>query len=104
MRTLLIAVACLGCASRLTAQEDKAEKYRPTIDKGLAWLIKQQAKDGSWAADGGTYTTATTAMAGMALLADGQTLEEGKYRDNLRRALDWFLKQKPKDKRYASVL
>lgn len=104
MRSFLIAVICLGIGSGLHAQEGKADKYQGTIDKGLAWLIKQQAKDGSWAANGGTYTTSTTALAGMVLLADGNTLEEGKHRDNLKRALDWFLKQKSKEKRYAGVL
>jgi hypothetical protein len=35
--------------------DDVPEKYRPTAQKGLDWLVKQQNKDGSWAAAGGLY-------------------------------------------------
>ena len=32
-----------------------------------------------------------TALAGMALLMEGSTLREGKYSDNIRKAVDWLM-------------
>ena len=32
-----------------------------------------------------------TALAGMALLMEGSTIREGKYADNIRRAVDWLM-------------
>jgi hypothetical protein len=77
-------------------------KYRPAIDKGLSWLVKQQKRDGRWEANRGTYPTAMTSLAGLALLSQGSTLREGKYRDNLRKATDWLLEQSRPDGLLAS--
>lgn len=70
---------------------DIPKKYRSAIDKGLTWLAKQQHKDGHWSAEGDQYPTAMTGLAGMALLAEGSTVATGKYKDNLRRAVDWLV-------------
>jgi hypothetical protein len=67
--------------------------YRPAVDKGLAWLIKQQQGDGRWDAKGDGYPTAMTALAGLALLMEGSTLREGTYRAQLQKATDWLLAQ-----------
>jgi hypothetical protein len=83
--------------------QDGQDQYQPAIDKGLAWLAKQQGKDGSWDADG-PFQTANTAFAGMAFLAEGTTTSDGKYKANLRRALAWFAKQKPDEAKYRGVL
>lgn len=66
-------------------------EYREMIKKALDWLVKQQAKDGHWEAFGGQYPITMTALGGMALLMEGSTLREGKYRDNLRRAVDFLM-------------
>jgi hypothetical protein len=65
-------------------------QYRPAIDKGLGYLAKMQKKDGHWEADGGQYPHAITAMAGMVMLMEGSTLDDGKYADSIRRAVDWL--------------
>jgi hypothetical protein len=67
--------------------------YQSAINQGLEWIAKTQARDGHWDANGGQYPTAMTGLAGMALLAEGSTLREGKYALNLRRAVDWFLER-----------
>jgi hypothetical protein len=66
---------------------------RAAIDKGLAWLVKEQQRDGHWELQGGQYPTAMTGMAGLALLLDGNTPSQGRYKDNVRRATEYLLNQ-----------
>src|SRR6516165_656861 len=61
-------------------------------DRGLEWLAKQQFRDGHWEAAGGQFSSAMTGVAGTTLLMEGSTLREGKYADNIRRAVDWLLR------------
>jgi hypothetical protein len=72
------------------AEEIPAE-FRPCVDRGLAWLAKSQGKDGRWEETGGQYPTAMTALAGMCFLMEGSTLAAGRYRESVRRAVDWLL-------------
>ncbi len=67
------------------------QEYRKTIRKGLDWLAKNQSKDGHWAATGGQYPVAMTALAGMAMLMEGSTIRQGKYATNLQLATDWLM-------------
>jgi hypothetical protein len=69
------------------------EKYRDTVRKGLEYLAKQQFKDGHWGANGDQYPVSMTALAGMALLMEGSTIREGKYRHNILRAADWLMER-----------
>jgi hypothetical protein len=71
-----------------TAEEQTAEMVR----RGLQWLAKNQHRDGYWAAQN-NYRTAMTGLAGLALLAEGSTTAEGKYADNLRRAVRYLVGQ-----------
>jgi hypothetical protein len=71
--------------------EDVPEKYRPTVAKGLGYLVKQQQRDGHWGAHGDAYPVAMTALSGMALLMEGSTVNQGKYADSIRRAVDWLM-------------
>jgi len=73
--------------------EDKALKKRTeeAIEKGLEWLKKTQAQDGHWEAQGGQYPTTMTALAAMCFLMEGSTLKEGKYSDQIQKAVNWFL-------------
>ncbi len=74
------------------ADEKKAKKdVEAAIEKGLDYLKKTQAQDGHWEAQGGQYPTSMTAVAGMAFLMEGSTLKEGKYCDQVKKAVDWFL-------------
>jgi hypothetical protein len=67
------------------------------IQKGLAYLARTQARDGSWRAGGGamggmgSYPGAMTALAGVALMAGGNTPHQGQYAPNVRRAVDYVL-------------
>jgi hypothetical protein len=73
-----------------------------SLNKGLVWIASAQLANGGWGA--GTHSRqdiydphavpadpATTALVGMALLRNGNTLKKGKYAPNLSKALDFLL-------------
>ncbi|WP_238602533.1 prenyltransferase/squalene oxidase repeat-containing protein [Fimbriiglobus ruber] len=92
-RLALAFAALAAVAVPATAQEGGKKKMDvdAIVDRGLEWLKKTQAPDGHWEAQGGQYPTSMTAMAGMCMLMHGSTLREGKYCDNIVKAVDWFM-------------
>jgi hypothetical protein len=82
---LLLFVAKPGRGDEIPAE------YRNAINKGLEWLAKNQHKDGHWAELGEQYPMTMTALGGMAMLMEGSTIREGKYKDHIRRAADWLM-------------
>jgi len=93
-RTLLLspfALAGLSAVPSFGEEPRKKIDVDTTVDKGLEWLKRNQAADGHWDANGGQYPTTMTALAGMAFLMEGSTLKEGKYSDQLVKAVNWFL-------------
>ncbi len=72
-------------------------KYQKTVDQGLEWLAKQQKKDGRWVGLDGAYPIPMTALAGLALLAEGSTPTQGKYQKHLDKAVEYLLDQAQKD-------
>lgn len=86
-----LAGAAGGLAAPAVAQPRKQTDVEATIDKGLEYLKRIQSGDGHWEATGGQYPTSMTGMAGMAMLMEGSTVREGKYSDQLRKAVNWFL-------------
>jgi prenyltransferase beta subunit len=67
------------------------EKYRDVVKKGLEYVAKQQNRDGHWEGNGGSYPTTITALCGMDLLMEGSTIRNGKYAENIRKAVDWIM-------------
>ncbi len=67
------------------------QKNQPHIDRGLAWLAQQQKRDGHWEANEGHYPIAMTALAGLAFLAEGSTIRQGRYAENIDKAVDFLL-------------
>ncbi len=94
---MLMAWAILYTAPAGLAQEAGTKKKNADVDvmvdKGLGWLKKTQAPDGHWEAAGGQYPTTMTALAGMCMLMEGSTLREGKYSENLEKAVNWFMQR-----------
>lgn len=76
--------------SSATAQELSPDQRRE-LDKGLAELAKTQARDGHWEGKDGKRVATATAQAGLAFLMAGHTLHQGKYKDNVSKAVDWLL-------------
>jgi uncharacterized protein (TIGR03067 family) len=72
-------------------------KYRESISNGLEYLAKAQHQDGHWEAQAEQYPTAITALCGIAMLMEGSTLDEGKYANSLRKAVDWLMKRTQPD-------
>jgi hypothetical protein len=66
-------------------------KYKHNIEMGLQWLVKNQYRDGHWDAPGGAHPIPMTALAGMALLAEGSTMTQGRYAKNIENAVEYLL-------------
>ncbi|MFN5328751.1 MAG: prenyltransferase/squalene oxidase repeat-containing protein [Planctomycetota bacterium] len=98
MKWLLPLVALILMVTSLpqARSEDVPQDYRETVRKGLDWLARQQERDGHLDATGGQYPITMTALGGMAYLMEGSTLREGKYRDNIRRAVDFLMSRAQK--------
>ena len=69
----------------------KDPKVQKAVTRGLEWVAKSQSGRGHWTANDGRYPTAMTALAGMALLAEGSTTTQGKYAANLRKAVQFLV-------------
>ena len=93
MRSWLFAftVATLLIHTHAGVAEDLPPRYRTVVDKGLEYLAKNQARDGHWEANGGQYPTTMTALGGMTMLMEGSTIREGKYAEQIRKAVDWLM-------------
>lgn len=95
MLALLPLVAAEPPKPPLTDQEVETQrllsKYKANVDRGLAWLAKQQFRDGHWEALNGQYPVAMTGLAGLALLADGSTLTQGRYSREIENAVDYLV-------------
>lgn len=70
-----------------------SEEVEAAISRGLQFLTRTQNPDGSWRSAGrrGSYPTAMTALAGMALLGEGSTPTRGEYWLNVRRAMSFLM-------------
>ncbi|HEY7313144.1 MAG TPA: prenyltransferase/squalene oxidase repeat-containing protein [Gemmataceae bacterium] len=88
---VLTALALAALTAPLARAEEMSAEQRKAVQKGLDWLVKNQHRDGHWEAAGGQYPVTMTGISGMAMLMEGSTLHEGKYKDNIRRAVDWLM-------------
>jgi squalene cyclase len=96
-RRTLIAMACLAAvaANAIAAEGDLPPDAAKAVGAGIAYLVRTQNPDGSWLSDGATglYPTAMTSLAGLALLAEGNTCYSGPHAPNVRRAVEYLLQQ-----------
>jgi hypothetical protein len=96
MKNLTILILCAAVALvcvPLVHADALPEKYRDAVQKGLEYVAKQQQRDGHWAGNGGAYPTTITSLCGMALLMEGSNIREGKYAENIRKAVDWLMER-----------
>lgn len=80
--------AILAVTAAKGADQRRVERV---VERGLEWLARTQARDGHWSANGGRYPTAMTGLAGIALLCEGSTTTQGKYAENISRAVDCLI-------------
>jgi hypothetical protein len=94
VRNLLLTSALCGFLGTPVRADEARVDVQESIRRGLDWLAKNQDKnEGCWSANGEYYAPAMTGFAGMCFLMEGSTLREGKYKENLRKAVEWFLKR-----------
>jgi hypothetical protein len=78
---------------RPSARRDLSPAAEQAIREGISFLVRTQNPDGSWLSDGSTgrFPTAISALAGLALLANGSTAYSGPQAENVRRAVRYLL-------------
>ncbi len=98
----LAAVAAGGLALRADrpAHAAMSSALKKSVSKGLDWVAGSQAKLGFWdvsgaeaRAEGGHYRIPMTGFAGIALLCEGSTTNQGKYKKNISQAVEYLLSQ-----------
>jgi prenyltransferase beta subunit len=93
----LAATLATGAAGAARAADLLPKHITPetvsAVKKGLDYLAKVQAADGSWhgLADGDTYPCAMAGLAGMAFLSNGSTSTRGAYADQVRRTTSYIV-------------
>ena len=70
-------------------QPPKNKKWDKSVERGLAWLAKQQQRLGGWAHD--VYPVAISSLAATALICSGPTATQGPYAKNIRLAVDYLM-------------
>lgn len=78
------------------------------IARGLSFLSRQQNRDGSFdsgggSASGGSGKCATTGLCLLAFLSAGHTPDVGRYGLTVRNAVDFLLRQSPKDGDFGAI-
>ncbi|MCO5171449.1 MAG: prenyltransferase [Planctomycetes bacterium] len=90
-------------AARSPADPGFDELDRDTMDaieRGVAWLAREQlSTSGRWPSTPQRYQMSVTALAGLALLAHGDTPDSGKYSRQVRRAVEWVLDSQRREER-----
>lgn len=73
--------------------EGVTPETKAAIDRGLSYLARTQDRQGSWSNRGGygKYPVAMTALAGLALLMDGNTTTQGRYAPQVDRAARYLV-------------
>jgi hypothetical protein len=77
-----------GQPPRITKQDPRILKL---VSRGLDWVASTQSRLGHWSANDGRYPTSMTALAGLALLAEGSTTTQGPYAKQIRLAVDYLI-------------
>lgn len=76
-----------------SSQRDLPPEAEAAVEAGISFLVRAQNPDGSWLSDGSTgrYPTAITSLAGLSLLANGNTCYSGRHAANVRTAVEYLL-------------
>ena len=87
----LLSLGLITLTAATTQANANDQRVKQVLDGSLAWVAHTQSRLGHWSANEGRYPTAMTALAGNALLGEGSTTTQGKYSENLRRAVDYLI-------------
>jgi hypothetical protein len=89
--SLVIAPAPVPAQEKSPTGTSMKKRVEESVERGLEWLKRTQAPDGHWAAQGTNYRVAMTSLAGMCFLMEGSSLKEGKYSEQIRKAVEWLI-------------
>ena len=70
---------------------ERDPKVDASVTRALDYLSREQRRQGYWEANGSQYRVAMTALAGMAMAAEGSTTMRGRYAEQIQRAVDYLL-------------
>ncbi len=88
----LFAVLLLTASGVLSADSvEGKKKVDEAVTRGLDFLVREQRRQGYWEVGSGNYRIAMTALAGVALVAEGSTTTRGKYARSISRSVDYLL-------------
>lgn len=91
--SLVVSVAILFPIATANAESAISDRQAEAlVEGGSRWLASQQHRLGHWTAQG-RYPAAMTALSGLALISHGSTPNQGKYAANVRRAVDYLIRQ-----------
>jgi hypothetical protein len=87
----------LGLLQHSARGDEAADPLEQQMDAGIrraiSWLSTEQQASGAWSTNDFGESTATTALALMAMLAAGHVPEEGPYGHQMTRGVGWLMAQ-----------
>ena len=84
---LIVAIVLPGGAVLAEGKWEVTAASEEAAELGLKWLAANQGKEGNW----DSKDLGLVSVGALAFLSAGHTTETGKYRENVRRALDYVL-------------
>jgi hypothetical protein len=85
--------------------EELDEETRAAIENGITWLAREQiGGSGRWPSNPTRYQMSITALAGLALLAHGDTPDSGVHARAVRKAVEWVLDSQVKDGKWQGLI
>jgi hypothetical protein len=88
---------------RIRKAGDLGDEYDASIERGLAYLARQQRSDGSWTLSNGSETvllqsdTAATGLVVLAFQGANYNHRQDRYQDQVRMALDYLVRRQNAD-------
>ena len=90
-----------GGRKRLAAAHGGSPATESAVDLGLQWLFHHQEPEGFWdrlkygggGKEGNPDNVGMTGLATLAFLGAGYTEKHGKYKDTVKRAIEWLISQ-----------
>jgi len=84
---LIAAVALSGTTARAEGRWEVTRQSEEASAAGLEWLARNQGRNGNWESN----DLGLVSVGALAFLSAGHSTETGRYRENVRRALDYVL-------------
>jgi hypothetical protein len=98
LTTIIVALVILGPAA--AAGKPEREAFDEAIDRGLEYLARSQASDGSWSTRQGR-DPAVTSLCVMAFMSAGHVPGEGRYGDAVDKGIKYVLDQQQRNGLFA---